>query len=122
MKKQKRHDSQADDFLLNHFKRDISPFATDYQEKLGYTRVFVNEDYSIGSMEFIEGQFDREPFKKWENENNPNLTDDTVGDVFNLYFEILYRATKMKIMFFRTDVIRQTMDYSKFKDRELWQQ
>ena len=122
MKKQKKHDSQADDFLLNHLQRDILPFATDYLDKLGYTRVFVSEDYSIGSMEFIEGQFDRESFKKWENENNPNLTNDTVGDVFNLYFEILYRSTKMKIMFSRTYVIRQTTDYSKFKDRELWQQ
>jgi hypothetical protein len=118
MKKQKTHDSRADDFLLNHLQRDIFPFGADYRDKLGYSRVFVNEDYSLGSMVFIEGQFDREHFKKWENENNPNLTDDTVGDVFNLYFEILYRATKMKIMFFRTYVIRYTTDYSKFKDRE----
>jgi hypothetical protein len=118
VKTEEPHDSQADDFLLKHLQKDIETFGIDNRNKLGYTRVFVNEDYSLGSMEFIQGQFDKEPFQKWENENLVNSYDDKVSDVFNLYFEILYRATRMKIMFYRTFVIRETSDFSKFNTDE----
>jgi hypothetical protein len=114
MKKQKANDTKTDDFLLNHLQKDIIPFGVDHRDKLGFVQVFVNDDYTIGSMEFIEGPFERESFHKWDNETNQYSYTDEVSDVFNVYFEILYRATKMKIMFFRTYIIRHKTDYSRF--------
>ncbi len=113
-KAMKTLDPREDDFLMDHFN-ELSSFALEYRDKLGYTEVFVTEDYTIESIDFTEGQFFRKEFSKMPDDYPPYPeTDDEF--VFRLYFKIFYRSDETIRMFYRTYVILLASDYSKLKN------
>ncbi|HOU03463.1 MAG TPA: hypothetical protein PLA79_13345, partial [Bacteroidales bacterium] len=64
MKQEKAiNDPKADQFQLDYFYDMILPYSIDHIEKNGYTRVWVKDDYTIRSLEFAEGRFNREGFE-----------------------------------------------------------
>lgn len=91
--------SKPDQFLLNHWDKDIVPFGLEHADKLGHVRVFAKEDWTLESMRFIKGPFERKQFRKIKRANDTPVTQ-KVSEAVNLYFEILYSATETKIMVF----------------------
>ena len=104
-------DPDADYFLLTHLSQKIYPFAINYRDRTGYTQVWVTNEYTIRKMEFIEGKFNKKSFYEI-----PKIIDDTIEDevfeVVNCYCEILYEATKRRIMFYEPLTIYRVWDYS----------
>jgi hypothetical protein len=116
MKKEKKvfSDPKADQFLLNYFYSVILPYAEKQLDRNGYTQVWVKDDYTIRSMKFIEGRFNRKKFTHHPNffEVDPDLNVWAYGNVF---FRILYEATKRYVQFSLTTIICDpTTDYDKF--------
>jgi|WetSurMetagenome_2_1015567.scaffolds.fasta_scaffold00070_7 hypothetical protein len=116
MKKEKKafSDPKAGQFLHKYFYSVILPYSVDHLNRNGYTQVWVKDDYTIMSMNFIEGRFNRKKFTHQPNsfEVIPVFC---VEDVVNLYFEILYEATHRYVKFSITAVISgSTKVYDRF--------
>lgn len=104
----KNDHSKADQFLLNHWDKDIVPFGLEHADKLGHVRVFAKEDWTLESMRFIKGPFERKHFRKIKIPNDTPVTQE-VSEAVNVYYEVLYCATETKIMVYDT-YLRVTVD------------
>jgi hypothetical protein len=93
--------SKADQFLLNHWDSVIVPFGLEHADKLGHVEVFVKEDWTLKSMRFIKGPFERKQFRKIKRSNDTPVTQE-ITEAVNVYYEVLYCATETKIMVYDT--------------------
>lgn len=87
-------DTLSHQFWTEH-QQDIMKFALCHIDKSGYVRVLVTEDYMLGSIRFIEG-IDR---RKFIVRGIGNPWEDSISDLFYLFYEIFYVATKTRYRF-----------------------
>jgi hypothetical protein len=91
----KREEKQLD-FLNTNFTNIFVEFEKNIN-KIGYLQVFVNDEFGLSSINFIEGDFNKEQFTLL-NFNNENKINDsiTIKDAVYMYVEILWFDNKTK--------------------------
>jgi hypothetical protein len=104
-------DPDADYFLMTHLPQKIYPFAINYLNRIGYTRVWVSNDYTLRKIEFIEGKFNKKAFYKIPKDIDAPIDDENF-EVFKCYCEILYEATKRRSLFYEPLTISRRWDDS----------